>query len=534
MAESEASNWADRMADEVLKRKKKEYVCEGMWTPSGFFHIGNARTEIFTPYAVHHAFESRGIKSRQNFIIDDFDEIKKIPPGLDVKESEHDKYFGFPCATAPSPLKGYKTWADAFVSQVRDYIGEFGVKVNIISAYKTYKDGKFNDLIIHSLNNSRKIVETWNKIAGTEKSLEFLPIKIICPDCAKLRPTEAVAWDGKKVTYKCGCGSQGSISPLNGNAKLHWRVHWAAHWVYHEVDFESGGKDHFSKGSSVDVSSAICREVFNSPPPEGTPTEFIQVGGAKMAGSVGNVVNLKQWLEVASPELFRFLNFNYRPNKAINFSFSDNSFILLNERHERAEKIYFGLEKAQSEKLTQKITRDYELSHIGKMPKHAPPLLSYSFAAFLVQLMNPEKEFDQILEVIFKSGHIPKSKLSAEEKNNIKQKLIMAKNWILKYAPDDAKFQFANEAPAEVISKISAEQKSALGELASALKTAGTVDEIQEAVFNAVRNHGVKPADFFGLLYMLFLGKSKGPKFGSLVLAIGREKAIERISTARN
>ena len=136
--ETELTNWADAAADVLLQRNKDSYVCEGMWTPSGYFHIGNARTEIFTPYAVHHALENRGYKSTQNFIIDDFDDIKKIPAGLNVKESEHEKFIGFPCALAPSPTEGYKFWADAFVSQVKEFIPEFGIDPNIISASTFY------------------------------------------------------------------------------------------------------------------------------------------------------------------------------------------------------------------------------------------------------------------------------------------------------------------------------------------------------------------------------------------------------------
>ena len=53
--ETEISSWADNAVKEITRQKRKEYVCEGMWTPSGYFHIGNARTEIFTPYSVYKA-----------------------------------------------------------------------------------------------------------------------------------------------------------------------------------------------------------------------------------------------------------------------------------------------------------------------------------------------------------------------------------------------------------------------------------------------------------------------------------------------
>src|SRR3989338_4149813 len=81
---NEAFIWSEKVAGEVLKRERNEFVVEGMWTPSGFFHIGNARSEVFTPYSVKRALLDEGKKVRQNFIIDDFDAVRKIPKPLGV------------------------------------------------------------------------------------------------------------------------------------------------------------------------------------------------------------------------------------------------------------------------------------------------------------------------------------------------------------------------------------------------------------------------------------------------------------------
>ena len=527
--ETELTNWADAAADVLLERKKDAYVCEGMWSPSGYFHIGNARTEIFTPYAVHHALEDRGYKSTQNFIVDDFDEIKKIPSGLEIKESEHENFLGFPCALAPSPTEGYKTWADAFGGQVKDFLPDFGVGPKIISAYETYKSGKFNDLIIHSLNNAEKITEVWNKVSGSEKPKTFLPVKVLCPDCGKLAFTKATAWDGKEVTYKCKCGSEGSVTPLNGNAKLHWRVHWSAHWALHNVDFESGGKDHFSKGGSVDVSQAFMKEIFHKPGPYQLPTEFIQVKGAKMAGSVGNVINLEEWLKVSQPETFRFLNFTYRPNKAIDFSLRDNSFVLLMERFERAERIYYGLEEDRSEKLNNKTKREYELSVAGTLPDESPIQIAYQFATFLAQIHNPETQLPETLSLLKEMGHLPENELSNDQKEKLQKKFIRAKYWVENYAPEDFKIIFIESVSEEVQNEISEIEKKALSEISTNLKTTSQEDEIKQTIFDSAKANEIQPKRMFQLLYLLLIGKSQGPKLGTLILALGKERCINRL-----
>ncbi len=529
---SDASSWAESAASEVLKRNKKNYVCQGMWTPSGFFHIGNSRPEIFTPYSVKRALEDKGVKVSQNFIIDDFDAVKKIPPPLGIKKSDEKNFLGVPCALAPSPIKGFNSWADAFVSDVVSVIEKFGVDLNIVSAFQTYKSGKFNSLISESLDKSEKIVEVWNRVAGADKKSSFLPVQVFCDSCGKIYFTDALSWDGKEVEYSCSaCGHNGKKSPFDGNGKLHWRVHWVAHWLLHKVDFESGGKDHFSKGSSVDVGHAMIREVFGTPPPYQLPTEFIQIGGRKMAGSVGNVTTLSDWVEVAPPEAFRFLNFNYRPNKVIDFDLSGNSFVLLMGRFERAERIFYGLESAQTDKLSEKIKLDFEFSAISKLPKKMPVKLSYSFAIQLAQLVDFVNDFESLEKILIESKYISK-KLSGYEKELFLETLGFAKTWVEKYAPPEFKLGFLEEFDKKLLLGVDSEIISLFTELSKKIEPLDSPDLIQTAVFETAKSAGVSPGNLFKALYLILVGKERGPKIGTLVFALGKEKCIERIKEA--
>ncbi|MEM0360764.1 MAG: lysine--tRNA ligase [Candidatus Diapherotrites archaeon] len=517
--------WADEAADRVLETKRKEYVCEGMYTPSGHFHIGNARSEIFTPYAVYRALKDRGVKTRQVFVLDDFDAIKKIPAGLNVSKEETEKIIGTPIYFAPSPIKGYDTWRNAFVDGLKESIEAFGIKPEIVSAYETYKSGQFNSIIKESLEKAPEIVKVWNRVAGSSKPESFLPILMTCEQCKKSLYTSALSWNGKEIEYECKCGFKGKNTPFNGNAKLHWRVHWVAHWILRDVAYESAGKDHFSKGGSVDVGQTMMREVFHKQPPYQTPTEFILVGGAKMSGSVGNVVNLKSWLEVASPESFRYLNFSYKPNSQIDFSFSDNSFILLMENFERAERVYYGIEKEHSEKLTEKTKKNFAYSLIGAPPKAKPERISYQYAAFLAQLYDPEKEFQKIHDILLDSGHINR-KLNEKEAIEAKATLKRAKFWVENFAPERFKIKFA-ENPAT--DKIPPETIKALKKASTQIEKAKNAEELQTAFYNAAKEAGIKPPELFKAAYLALLGKDFGPKLGTLIFALGKERVKKRL-----
>ena len=107
----------DKIADELSKKKIKEHVIHGMWTPSGFFHIGNARPELLNPSFINKSLLNRKLKSKQNFIIDDFDDFDKIPKGIDVNKEEFEKHLGKPLRDVPSP-DGNESWAHYFQKDV--------------------------------------------------------------------------------------------------------------------------------------------------------------------------------------------------------------------------------------------------------------------------------------------------------------------------------------------------------------------------------------------------------------------------------
>lgn len=521
--------WAEKAVDEIVAKKKKLYVCEGMWTPSGFFHIGNARPEIFTPYSVYVVLKDRGFNARQNFIVDDFDAVRKIPSGLGISKESESEFLGFPCAVAPSPLEGFPTWAEFFVSDVRAHIEEFGVPLNIISAYASYKKGLFNDLISFSLDHAQEIVDVWNRIAGSDKGEGFLPVQVVCPDCKKIYFTKALSWDGKKVGFDCtGCNARGVVSPFNGNVKLHWRVHWVCHWLVHDVAFESGGKDHFSKGGSVEVGRALMQEVFKRDPPVQFPTEFIQFKGAKMSGSVGNVISLGEWVEVASAELFRFMNLSTRPQRVLEFSFEPNSFFILDERFLRAERVYFEAEKAENEKIERQLKRAYVLSLLSKPPKEMPVQVSLSFAVFLAQLIDPKKNFGKIFDILSSTGHINRS-LSLGEKKVLQDRFLRAKRWVEKYATPDQKVGFVESIDNEVAGRLKPQVKELFLVLAKKIPSLKTSEDIQKLVFEVAKQNNVEPKEVFESMYLVLIGKTRGPKIGSLVFALGKDKTVKRL-----
>lgn len=512
--------WADSIADTLIKRGKR-HVLHGMWTPSGYFHIGNARNELMMPGLVHHALRDRGIKSRHNFLIDDFDDFDKVPSGFD--KAKFEEHLGKPLREVPSPGKG-NSWASFFSEEITSVLEKFGLEPNIISVYDEYMKGTYDKAIKIVLDNAKAVRDIWVRITKSEKPDDWLPIIIKCENCGRTATTLATAWDGKVLKYSCNndrdyaksCGNEGEIKPEKGRVKLPWRIHWAAGWFIFGTTFESAGKDHFTKGGSVDTGHAFMREIFRKEPPLQVPTEYVQLGGAKISGSVGNVITLSQWLSVAESELLRFLMLSYQPNTAIEFDFA-GKFLMLNERYEESERAYFG-EKIISDKRTAQLKRQYELSQVNKEKKH---ILSFSNAIMFCQL-HPNATADKIAEIMKDAG----KKITSEDKKLLKARLIHARNWVDKYAPDEMKITLKEKSDV----KLNDREKAAVSSLIKEIKKSKNEKHLQNRIYEIAKENDIDPKKFFQLLYQILIGRDEGPRLGPFIIAIGKEKVISLLN----
>jgi|TARA_Y100000310_G_C20702755_1_gene831549 lysyl-tRNA synthetase class 1 len=523
--------WADKVADLLREKKAKKHVIHGMWTPSGFFHIGNSRPELMVPSLINLSLQNHGLKSEQNFIVDDFDDFDKIPAGLDVKKEDFEKHLGKPLREVPSPVEGHDSWAHYFQKNVLDCLDKFGIKATVISSYDSYKEGLFDKAIKIVLNKAEDVRKIWNDVTNAKKQKGWIPVMIVCENCGKSATTKVTSWDGKEVEYSCnknvgyteGCKHKGKVKPEKGRAKLPWRLHWAAGWYVHGTTFESGGKDHFSSGGSVQTSQAFCKEIFKSQPPLQTPTEFLLVDNAKLSGSTGNVISLKDWLEFAEPELLRFMMASYKQNTVINFDLHSNKFFLLADRYDKAEQAYF--KKDEKEKREKQLTEIYVYSQVGKIPGKIPVQLNYSNAVMIVQTF-PNKSLTELIEILHSNSWIQRKELTVQDKDRLAKRLDLAKNWLEKYAPEDVKFTVQDEIPKDL--KLNSKEKEALQLVVKALKKK---DLDQKDLFNSFYDIcskvEIKNTDFFRAAYNVLLNKDRGPKLAPFILTLGKEKVIE-------
>ncbi len=530
--------WADKITAELRQRHVKKHVVHGMWTPSGYFHIGNARGELLMPGLAYQAIKDAGLPAEFNFFVDDIDDLDAIPAGIEVDKKDFEQHLGRPMYEVPSPMPGYKSWADYFTSEIRAVMKDYGLQPEWYSSYENYKRGIYDDAIRIVLDNARKVRDIWVRITKTQKPESWLPIMIICENCGRSGTTIATGWDGKKLNYSCsverkyasGCNYSGGLVPEKGNVKLPWRLHWPATWSIFGVTFESGGKDHFAAGGSVDTGRAFCKEIFGKEPPVLIGTEFTQIDGKKISGSKGNLISLKQWLQFAEPELLRFLYISYQPGTVINIDVKSQKFFLLTDRYDEAERCYYS-HQSVTEKRTAQLKRIYEISQINKISKEEPLQVPFSLLVMVVQVM-PDISAKKIVQTFKKMGTIKTGELSEYDEVRLERRLRLAINWVQEYAPDEMKIKLNKEISGHIIADLGKNEKTALRALAKELEGAKTEEDLQSCIYEIARSNDVEPKKFFRIIYNLLISKESGPKLAPFILAVGKDKVSQMLKEA--
>lgn len=521
--------WVDRIAKQF--EGKAQHV-DDMFTPSGFAHMGSLRGPILHD-VIYKVLQTKDKDTVFTYVFNDFDTIDGLPPDLKEKFSP---YFAWPLRKAPSPVDGYKSFAEYFAADFKKVLESLGFQANYLSSWDMYHEGKFNEAIKIALDSKEKILEIYKKIAGyKKKSSDWHPLQVICPKCGKLGTTKVTAWDGKLATFTCeprlvtwaaGCGYSGTISPFDGNGKLPWKVDWPAHWKVLGVTFEGAGKDHASKGGSYDIAFALCDEVFHSVKPFYFPYEFFLFGGKKMASSKGIGLKARDLTSILPPEMARFLIVRIPPQKTLEFNPQGDAIPNLFDEYDRCMRAYFDQQEGvipdgKPGEVLSDFARIYELSEVRAHPKKR--LFVPRFRA-LANLM--ENKTDLLSYFERQKG----SKLISEEKAILEERTKYAKLYLEKYSREQTD---KNSSAAALKSSLNSKQKEFLKLLGNNLKSVKeNKEEIQKVVFASIKQSGLSPKEAFRAFYQKLTGKNFGPKAVDIILEQGIDTVISKLHSA--
>jgi lysyl-tRNA synthetase class 1 len=521
--EKERLFWADALAKELVAATPQQVVSDAK-TPSGEIHVGALRGVILHDIA-YKALLDAGAEVEYVYRFDDFDPMDSVPEELAQRFSG---FMGKPLCDIPSPMEGYKSYAECYASRFKDVFNKLGCNPRIVWSSHDYKNGKFNSLIRTALENSEQIRKINETVSGGKKTSNWLPIHVLCESCGRIGTTQASDFDGKTVAYHCagstyvkGCGHDGRRSPFDGGSKLTWKVQWAAQFKLYGVTVEGAGKDHYTTGGSHEVASLLCKKIFDYPVPEGIPYEFFLVGGKKMSTSKGTGSTAVEIAQLVSPQIIRFLIARYKPRTAINFSPYADTIPKLYDDYDWFAEAYFK----------RKVSRDpdepriYSFSQVSEDQRLKPTDCwkpSFSLVAYLMQV--PHVQIEQAM------AKAKGAALTQMETAELKEREAAARAWLDNYADDSEKLSLLPQAEGvRAFYSLTKEQQNALAEFADYLSVETNQAKQAEKVREISSKYGVSVKDFFQAAYSILVGRSQGPRLLPFLAALDRQFVVQRL-----
>lgn len=526
--------WADQIAQNIKSRKRfryikreipklKNYRVKTSASLSGVLHIGRL-SDTIRGESVARALLDSGIKAELIWVGEDMDPLRKVPEGV---PKGYEKYIGMPVTDIPDPNGCHSSYAEHHKSEYFKVLDDFiSLKMKKFSMREEYRKGNFRPYIKKILENISLVIEIQNKYRSSPLKLGWSPWTPICERCGKIITPSVREFKDGLVYYKCedyvfekskakGCGYEGVNDPLEGNGKLLWKSEWASQWTHWSVVSEGAGKEYQVPMSAWWVNAEICERVLEFPMPEPIFYEHLIIEGEKMSASKGNVIYPKDWLEVASPELLRFL-YNKKLMKTRSFSWS--SLPTLYDDYDKHRDVFFGRIKLDNKKEEKHMKRLFIISQKGRPEGKNIP---FSTVVFVSQITRNENDS---IEMLKRMGLL--LGVSRTDLEGIKKRLSYARKWVHKYAPE-MRIEVMDKVDVKTAKKISKRERSALHDLGLELSKDLKEDELYNKFWEIANKNKIKPREFFRACYLVLIGKEQGPRLAPFILAIGRERVAK-------
>jgi lysyl-tRNA synthetase class 1 len=516
------------MAKKVIDRERKlgrslaKVRTEMGLGASGFPHIGSLG-DAARSYAVTLALKEMGFDSELVAFCDDKDGLRKVPAGL---PKSLEKYLGFPVSSIPDPFDCHKSYGDHMSSLLLEALDTCDIRYNYMSAREVYKEGLLSEEIRTILLNAKRVGEIVKQEVGQERYTEVLPFFPVCAKCGRIYTTKALSFEAKtdKVLYSCegleiggkqieGCGHKGEADIARGEGKLSWKGEFAARWKALDIRFEAYGKD---IADSVRINDRICREILCFEPPSHARYEmFLDKGGRKISKSAGNVFTPQVWFRYGSPQSLLLLMLKrFVGTRTLDVSDIPS---YMNEL-DNLEDVYFGKKPAKDEKELVKLRGLYEHCWVMKPPAKPSVHAPYNLLTFLAKMAPKDCQTEFITEKLRSYGYLRKDQAIDAD---LAKRIEYAFNWIRDF-----------EEIKETATVLSNGEKKAVAALIRVLEAEDEPEKIQNAIFNAAKNSGLQPADFFKALYTILIGVPQGPRLGPYILAMGKQNVIDALKRA--
>ena len=541
--DADPTDWVTRAADDAIRHAGEgaaRITCASGISPSGPIHLGNLR-EFLTVHFVVEEIRRRGIEVRHLHSWDDYDRFRKVPAGVDPSWAEH---IGRPLSAVPDPSGEHSSWAERYKAPLRSALAEMGCEMEEVSQTQMYGAGTYRSQILTAISR-RDDIETvmsrYRTKAGADPSdddaaatadhgsLARFPYRPYCRQCGRDTVT-ITAYDDETtdLTYTCdSCATTGVTNvATQDEGKLVWKVDWPMRWAFEGVDFEPGGDDHATPGSSYTVGKELVSTVYGGRAPSFVAYSFVGVAGmAKMSSSRGGVPTAADALRILEAPMLRWLYVRRAPKQVFNIDFGPEVVRLYDEWDALAKK---AADPAKRDVAVLAFERASTTTTAGTLPT-SPVTVPFRLLSSVADVTAGSA--DLISSIVGKVGH------AHTTVTDLEPRLSKAMTWTSEFVPAEERTTVRDEPDAVRLAALSEDEQLWLAQLLDRLPDTFALDELTTLIYGVpklARGLGLDdpPTDqvkadqklFFKLLYNLLVDADRGPRLPTLFVALGPER----------
>ncbi|MGN0063068.1 MAG: lysine--tRNA ligase [Nocardioides sp.] len=556
--QGDPTDWVTRAADDAVRHagEGKPVTCASGASPSGPIHLGNLR-EFLTVHFVADELRRRGVEVRHLHSWDDYDRFRKVPAGVPEEWSTH---IGRPLSAVPDPWECHDSWAAHYKAPLQDALAEMGVEMVEVSQTEQYRAGTYREQVLQAVAQRREMDAVLDRYrtkkaapaadgaeaapegaestaeedavladapADGPEDLSRFPYKPYCRGCGRDTVTLTSYDDASTdLAYDCQACGESHVTNLatQDEGKLVWKIDWPMRWAYEGVDFEPGGADHATPGSSYTVGKDIVT-FYGATAPSFVAYGFVGFAGMqKMSSSKGGVPTATDALRVLEPQILRWLYVRRAPKQTFDIDFGPEVVRLYDEWDALTKK---ASDPAKRDVAVLAWERAAAVA-AGPLPVNAVPV--------------PFRTLSSVADVTAGSADLISQVVSSvgfphDSVEDLEPRLSKAMQWTAEFVPAEDRTTVRDVPDAVRLGALTAQEQQWLDLLVDNLPEQFTQDEVTSVVYGApklARGLSVedKPTDevkadqkaFFTLLYNLLVDADRGPRLPTLVVALGADK----------
>jgi lysyl-tRNA synthetase class 1 len=179
------------------------------------------------------------------------------------------------------------------------------------------------------------------------------------------------------------------------------------------------------------------------------------------------------------------------------------------------EEYYFSKKHDQNAMKDARLRGLYEYTVLLKPPENSRIHIPYRLLSQLASVA-PEHGIEEfVLRRLVAYG------LAKEQTEDLTRRIQWASTWARRQSRPSVEHVEATPSVAKAIK-----------EFADNIRSCKDGEQVQAAAFAALRSNGLKPTDFFPVVYSILLGSDRGPRLGPYVMDSGAARVSERLVEA--